>query len=281
MEPSFSIIIPTYNRADSLSKTVKSIPINPEIKYEILIVDDGSTDHTPELIKGLPGICYLKKENGGVCSARNVGVKKSKNEWLIFLDSDDELLANSLSDFKNAILANPSADYIQAKFDLVQEGSKTITSGGKGMANIPGSFAIKKSAFEQVEGYDENISFAENTELMFRLESNGISKTYVDHVVLKYHQSQGGGSKNLKNMRDSLTYILFKHQMDLSNHVRFLYHQNLGVLWMRFERFDLARYHLLNSLKCKPLKVMTLGRYFLACIPYLAKRIYPMIPENL
>lgn len=281
MEPSFSIIIPTYNRADSLLKTVKSIPIDSGIEHEVLIVDDGSTDHTQELIKGLTGVCYLKKENGGVCSARNVGAKNAKYEWLIFLDSDDELLPNTLKAFKNAILENPSAEFVQARFDLFQKGKKITTSGGKGKANIPGSFAIKRSALEQVGGYDEKISFAENTELMFRLESEEVSMAYIEHVILRYHQSEEGGSKNLINMRDSLTYFLQKHQNTLSKNVRHLYHQNLGVLWMRFGNYKLSRFHLLQSIKSNPLKVSALARFVLAFFPLLAKRIYPLIPDTI
>lgn len=281
MEPSFSIIIPTYNRADSLSRTVKSIPIDSEIIYEVLIVDDGSTDHTQELINGLTGVSSLKKENGGVCSARNLGAKNAKYEWLIFLDSDDELLPHALNAFKNAILENPLAEFVQARFDLFQKGKKINTSGGKGKANIPGSFTIKRSIFEQLGGYDENISFAENTELMFRLESEEIPMAYIELVTLRYHQSVEGGSKNLKNMRDSLTYFLQKHQNTLSKHVRHLYHQNLGVLWMRFGNYQLSRYHLLQSLKSNPLNIRALARFALASFPFLAKRIYPMIPDTL
>jgi len=88
--PLVSIIVPTYNAAKWIDGTIESI-FNQDFKdFEILIIDDGSTDNTFDvLINYLDYIRYIKKENGGTASARNLGIKESKGKYIAFLDADD------------------------------------------------------------------------------------------------------------------------------------------------------------------------------------------------
>jgi len=86
-----SVIIPSYNRAKFILKAIDSI-LNQSIQIdEIIIVDDGSTDETKELVTSISNdhIKYIYQENKGVSNARNIGIKVAKNQWLCFLDSDD------------------------------------------------------------------------------------------------------------------------------------------------------------------------------------------------
>ena len=83
-----SVIIPTYNRANFIVKAIESV-LNQTVKVdEIIVIDDGSSDKTQELLKNY-NIKYKYQENSGVSKARNQGIKLSKNEWITFLDSDD------------------------------------------------------------------------------------------------------------------------------------------------------------------------------------------------
>jgi glycosyltransferase involved in cell wall biosynthesis len=99
-DPLISVIIPTYNRANLLTIAILSV-INQTYKnWELIIVDDGSTDNTKqiveEFIKKDPRIKYFYKENGGQGSARNLGIKNAQGEYIAFLDSDDEFLENKI-----------------------------------------------------------------------------------------------------------------------------------------------------------------------------------------
>jgi glycosyltransferase involved in cell wall biosynthesis len=86
-----SVIIPTYNRAGIIDKTLFSVIRQTISDIEIIAVDDGSTDNTCEVVKkiGDSRIKYFYKENGGVSSARNLGLTKAGGEYIAFLDSDD------------------------------------------------------------------------------------------------------------------------------------------------------------------------------------------------
>ena len=88
--PSVSVVIPTHNRAQNAERAVKSALEQTEKSVEVLVVDDGSTDDTQEKFKNPPErVRYIRKPNGGASSARNVGLRRAKGEWVALLDSDD------------------------------------------------------------------------------------------------------------------------------------------------------------------------------------------------
>ncbi len=94
-----SIIVPTHNRAWCIERAIKSILDQSSKNWELIIVDDGSTDNTQEVVNTYLSdsrISYFHKENGGVGSARNFGVSKAKAKYVTFLDSDDELMNNAI-----------------------------------------------------------------------------------------------------------------------------------------------------------------------------------------
>ena len=105
-----SVIIPCYNRANVISKAIESV-INQTVKeWELIIVDDGSTENVKEVINPFlkdDRIKYFYQENKGVSTARNYGVNNSQGNFIVFLDSDDFLYQNALSFYYNEITKNP------------------------------------------------------------------------------------------------------------------------------------------------------------------------------
>lgn len=97
-QPYFSIIIPTYNRADIILETINSVLSQRFANFELIIVDDGGTDDTEKVIEAIDDrrVYYFKKENAERGAARNFGANKSKGVYLNFLDSDDLLYPNHL-----------------------------------------------------------------------------------------------------------------------------------------------------------------------------------------
>src|ERR1044071_9472053 len=95
----FSIIMPVYNREGIVEQTIQSVLRQSYRDYELIIVDDGSTDNTEEVIKNISDekISYYKIKNSERGAARNFGVKKAKNDYVAFLDSDDLLYPHHLS----------------------------------------------------------------------------------------------------------------------------------------------------------------------------------------
>lgn len=107
----FSIIIPLYNKEKVILSTIDSILNQTYHNFELIVVDDGSTDKSSEKVKALNDsrIKYYYKENGGVSSARNYGIKKAQYDWIFFLDADDYVIENALELFAHYI--NKYPDY--------------------------------------------------------------------------------------------------------------------------------------------------------------------------
>ena len=108
----FSIIIPVYNRSDCILRCLNSVISQVYKSYEIIVIDDGSNDNTLKLIETNYGMSkYIKlihyTDNKGVNFARNRGIEQANGEYIIFLDSDDQLVNDSLSNIDSFILQNP------------------------------------------------------------------------------------------------------------------------------------------------------------------------------
>ena len=108
--PLFSIIIPTYNRRRMLQRAVESVLIQEYDNWELIIVNDGSTDDTEKYIQDLKNskIKYFYQENKGRSYSRNIGIGESVGAYICFLDNDDELLPEYLSEFEKTILHQPN-----------------------------------------------------------------------------------------------------------------------------------------------------------------------------
>ena len=121
-----SIIIPLYNKEKCIEKTIKSVIDQTYRDLEVLIVDDGSTDKSKMIVNSIHDkrIRYVYKENGGVSSARNLGVKMVKSDWILFLDADDFLLPNALDSAVRTINSYPNAEIIVGGFLVNDNGRK-------------------------------------------------------------------------------------------------------------------------------------------------------------
>ena len=125
----FSFTIPTYNYANKLPLALESVLTQPGDDFEIIIVNDGSTDNTTEVmqtyIERYPDIIkYYSQKNQGHAAARNFAASKAQGEYLYTLDADDKLLPNALDVMRNAIKQNPDADLIITQHYSVSESNK-------------------------------------------------------------------------------------------------------------------------------------------------------------
>ena len=87
-----SVVIPLYNKKESVAHTLKCVLMQTYQDFEVVVVDDGSTDGSAEIVEGVDDgrIRLIRQENGGVSAARNRGIKEAKREYVAFLDADDE-----------------------------------------------------------------------------------------------------------------------------------------------------------------------------------------------
>ena len=123
-----SIIIPVYNKSNTIAQTIESVVHQLAAEDELLLIDDGSTDNSAEIIKNYlaDNVILYQKENGGESDARNYGIKKAKNEWLAFLDGDDVFSENYLENTKKHISYFKNKDVVITHMTKQIKGGKTI-----------------------------------------------------------------------------------------------------------------------------------------------------------
>ena len=195
-----SVVIPTYNRSKFLNRSIKSVlnqTLQPE---EIIVVDNGSTDDTCDMIsKNFSNICYIYHDKKGVSAARNEGIKISKSNWVSFLDSDDEWMKDKLLLQKEYILKNPNVKFLHTNEIWFKNGKhlnqKKIHKkyGGYIFENClklccisPSSTLIKKKLFDKIGYFDENFEVCEDYELWLRASSKIKIHFLEDKLTIKH-----------------------------------------------------------------------------------------------
>lgn len=126
--PFFSIIMPTYNRANLIIDSIKTAIAQEYPHFEIIVVDDGSTDNTEEVITALqhPKIIYHKKKNEERAAARNAGTNLAKGNYVTFFDSDDYMYTNHLTEAVKLIQQNDTPEMLYLPYNVMDTNKKII-----------------------------------------------------------------------------------------------------------------------------------------------------------
>ena len=121
-----TVIIPTYNRAEVVGMAIRSVLEQTSPAAEIIVVDDGSKDDTPESLASFgDAITVIRKENAGLSAARNTGIAAAKTEWVAFLDDDDEFIPERLEIAAEGIAAHPEIGVHLVNTQIEEDGGKT------------------------------------------------------------------------------------------------------------------------------------------------------------
>lgn len=257
MSELISIIIPTYNRANFIGETLDSILKQSYKNWECIIVDDGSTDNTAELVNEYLQMdrrfqYHNRPENKvkGPNSCRNYGFELSKGEWIKWFDSDDLF-------FENALLRN--ADYFNAQTDVIVSSLQYVDKDGVKIdrkhefisTNLIESYLVKNITFytftptwkrtfilKQFEVFDENISTLDDWDFNLRMLYQNPVIEYIDEPLIKYRVHDNSLSREI----GKLNLEEIKSEMRArEKHVELL-QQNKKVDFLILKRFIIKRY---------------------------------------
>ena len=181
-----SVVIPTYNRCELLKRAISSILNQTILIKKIIIVDNGSTDNTHEMIKSLfPYTTYIHEKRKGVSYARNLGIKNCNSTWIAFLDSDDEWKPEKLEEqiffsnninkkyrlihtnevwYKNNKFKNQLKKHQKSGGDIFQKSLELCCIS-------PSSALIKKEVFNEYGLFDESLKVCEDYDIWIRITS--------------------------------------------------------------------------------------------------------------
>lgn len=239
-KPLVSVILPTYNRSKLISRAIKSVLKQTYNNFELIIIDDGSTDNTSKVIRKIKDIRikYIQRtQNKGQAAARNTGLKLARGEYIAFHDSDDEWLPNKLEQHMLAFHdLSPRYGVVYSGYWRVSKGEKTylplrnlsrketdihqnlLATSFVTMVTI----VCKKECFSQVGLFDEKLLRHEDWELAIRLAKQYLFK-YIDKALVVVHaQPINSVSNNIDTLIESLQMILDRHVGEYNNNKRAL-----------------------------------------------------------
>ena len=193
-----SVVIPTFNRCESVLKAIASVQQQSLPAAQIVVVDDGSTDNTVEQIRlRFPDVQLLRQDNAGVSSARNLGMRASTQPWIALLDSDDRWFNNKLEIQMNAIAANEGCVLCHCDEIWIRNGTrvnpmnKHRKRGGfifehclPLCAISPSAVVMRRSLLEHLGWFDESLPACEDYDLWLRICSQH-PVLFVDQALLE------------------------------------------------------------------------------------------------
>ena len=193
MSPLISVVIPVYNGERYLAHAIESIVAQSCQSIEVIVVDDGSTDHTKEVLARFGDkVQYLFQQRAGQAAARNVGIKFSKGNFLAFLDADDLWVEGKLDLQLAAFQANPHLD---AVLSYVQQficpqidqtiGSRIHCPSEKMAGYLPGTMLIKRKAFLLSGGFDPSYRTGEFIDWYVNAKEQGLKDLMLPEVLLR------------------------------------------------------------------------------------------------
>ena len=293
--PKVSVIIPTCNRAGFLRGAIDSVLSQTFQDFEIVVVDDASTDNTPEIVACFHDqrIKFIRhKSRKGAAIARNTGITNSKCDYIAFLDDDDEWFPEKLAKQMAVMLASPPRGGVSCipAIDLVDRASGKIKgqmiptkSGDLSEALLidnciggTSSVLIKKDCFKKVGMFDEALPSMEDYDLWIRI-SRWFHFDYVKEPLLKYYVHQKKISKNLHALSRGMEILLLKHgnSPQFKRYLSYRY-LSLGVDFCYSRDTGQALESYLKAIKLYPFEFR---HYFNLCLSLLGPEIFVKVKE--
>jgi len=289
--PKVSIVIPTYNRAKLLKRAIHSVLNQTYQDYEIIIVDDGSTDNTEEVVRSFNDnkVIYIKHErNKGAPAARNTGIRAARGEYVAFQDSDDEWLPEKLEkQIKAFKTASTEIGIVYTGFWRIEGDKRTFfpspnitpKEGAIHDALLKGNFVgtpstlVKKECFEKAGMFDEKLPMLEDWELWIRISKCYCFKYIDEALAISYYNPGSVNEQGCLIEAQTLKLMLEKHFEDIKRNRGLLasYYRRIGYLLCLNGQIAQGRGYLKKAVMTYPIDVKS---FLLALISLFGQRSY-------
>lgn len=274
MKIQFSVIIPLYNKAETIGRAIRSVLNQKYSDFELIVVDDGSTDHGADIVRGFhdPRIRLIQQENGGVSKARNTGIEAAKYDYLTFLDADDEYLSKFLIEIEHLLKKFPRATfwgtayYIRRESEFICSSTNNNTeteitdyfkiSSKTSPLICSSSVCIRKETLNLIGRFPEGICSGEDLITWARVASKG-NLGFSDTPLAIYNQ-------------DIFNIQKIKRQPDLSDYVG----ENLAQLVSIYKKKDSLKQYISYYYRGRAVHAMECGLNKMARISLYRSIIY-------
>jgi glycosyltransferase involved in cell wall biosynthesis len=224
-----SVVITCYNQAHFLAESIESALAQTYSPYEVVVVDDGSTDNTSEVARRYPDVRYIYQRNRGLAAARNEGLRFTNGSLLLFLDADDRLLPHALETGADSLRDRPECAFTWGHHQVISVDGTFISKSDQPLAHKTGFCALfernyiemhaavlfRRGVFEHVRGYDESLGACEDYDLYFR-----VVKDFAIHchgkVITEYRIQGSNLNRDPALMLQSTLRVLRSHRRDIT-----------------------------------------------------------------
>jgi glycosyltransferase involved in cell wall biosynthesis len=251
--PVFSVIVPTHNRAAIVGRALRSIAAQTYRDYEVIVVDDGSKDSTPEYLETVrgPRCQVIRNERSlGVSAARNRGIAVATGQWIAFLDDDDELRPEALAALYDRLTTWPNLDFLwggrlvheidsAGRYIALREddwsGVPSMVSGSSFLNLVlriatSSAFTIRRTVLQAVGGFDEQLRVSEDRDLFIALAKHGYVGAAIPQHLMDVDETgaslsrsaggQGGAAIDLQVINKHHEYLYRpEHQQFLDSYL--------------------------------------------------------------
>lgn len=292
-EPRISVVVPTYNCAKYLGQAIDSILAQSKPAFEVIVVDDGSTDDTASLLATFQNnVSMIRQENKGVSSARNAGISAATGDWIAFLDSDDIWLPNKLELYIEAMASFPDSTVYYSEFCFLEADSLGVFPAPESLYELTKDIAcdadhsgwiyhqllltnwvltstavVKRSIFDEIGMFDENLVIAEDWDLFLRISRHGTFYK-IKHPLTLYRITPNSLTKTIKPIdyiRTVLNTAINQHGLtspdgqhaDLKEFRRRAYIRQFeyGLAAFNNKWYTTSKKSMSSAIRCKPLSL--------------------------
>jgi glycosyltransferase involved in cell wall biosynthesis len=299
--PIVSVIIPTYNRANLLPEAVQSVLAQTFADFELIIVDDGSSDNTQQVVENFTDgrIRYIYQDNKGITGAMNTGLNAAQGSYVARLDSDDRWLPTILAEQVAILQNNPTIGVVYAKAQAMDIHGHPLPQMLGAPPHFPGqhfksllygdfgsaiSTLVRRECYDRIGGYDTQLKANEDWDVWIRLARHH-HFYFLDKVLahFRYHPGRSTAStlfgevllSRLRPLDKAFsepglpTEILAVRPLAYRNA-----HMDIGMKWLSVKDSRQARHHFTEAMRISKRPVTTLARivWLIVFYRFLSKR---------
>lgn len=196
-----SLILPVYNGSQYLATTLESVLAQTYPMHEIIVIDDGSTDSSPDILRSYGDrLRVTRQDNQGVAAARNVGLQQVSGDIITFIDQDDLWPARRTEALIEALRASPDALVAVGQVEVLYERSRPVgpldNFGIAVREFYVGSLCVRKEVFGLLGPFNTGLGYADDVDFFMRRREAGIKTVYIDDVTLQYRLHENNTSIN-------------------------------------------------------------------------------------
>ena len=256
MEPTVSVIIPTYNRAKLVVQAIESVLNQTYRKIEIIVVDDGSTDNTLEVLKQYEGnIKYIFQERSERSKARNEGYRHSRGDFISFLDSDDLWLPTKIEKQIEVMNERPDVDVVYTGIEFIDGNGKLLVGDTcwdspqrevlyedlmthNVITGTTSSVMVRRTCLDKVGLFDDSMNTCEDLDLYRRIAQN-YKFHKIELPLVKFRIHAGNTQRNSTAMAKGWETTIRKIAIDTPP--EFEYYKNEAIVKILYQIADLYR----------------------------------------